>query len=245
MVQFKVFVLVALVVCSVFIVNPVVFGEDGGLTYIDSYPNETISSGNTTDFSGVQSGIQFFTGEDSIRLKCFAPAVITLRYEEASAYFVNASSFRDRDHNEAQSPKRMIVYIDGLDTYFLSFQVFYDFVVNQTVLLEVEQGSNSTLSFEIPLACVNKGFVLDVEVETFEEPSYPTEQELWEYGAGQQQQWMNQVTEENDRKWFLAVVLGVVGVACVVVAFLLIGLLIRKQRHQDYKINNFNSETRF
>jgi hypothetical protein len=236
----KVLVLVFLV-CSLMFVGSVSAADDGVDSYFnpdgdsDAIPTSTPSPG-FFNLSVVQSinpkGVP-------ISFPLYAPAEITLSYAEAQNYYVNFTSY-DTSHSESQSPYGMSVSLFGVGTYMFSFNVYYSQLVNQSVTLTLSSG-NSSFPMSIPISICNMGFVLDVVIVTSQEPYYPSAQDIWNYGNGQQQQLIDTVTQsfnEQQAQTNTFIIIG--GVAVGVIAVVVV-LLYRRSRQHDHIMDNMGN----
>jgi len=118
--------------------------------------------------------------------------------------------------------------------------VLYGEAVNQTVTLTVQSGDGR--SSTINLASVNNGFALDVTVATSIMPSYPSPEDIWQYGNSQQQQMIQNMTKdfEDQQAWARYAIIGTI--ASVIVISVIVVLVLRHQRHQDQILGRINKD---
>lgn len=236
----KALVLVFLV-CSLMFVGSVSAADDGVDYYInqdedsDAIPTPTPSAG-FFNLSVVQS---INPNGVPISFPLYAPATVMLTYAEAQNYYVNFTNLESQ-HNEAQSPTSMSVFLYGVGTYQFSFNVHYTQLVNQSITLTLTSG-NSSFPMNIPLSICNRGFVLDVVIVTSQEPSYPSAQDLWEYGNGQQQQLIDRVTTSFNEQQAQTNTLLIIGGVVVGVIAVVVVLLYRRSRQHDHVMDNLGN----
>jgi hypothetical protein len=174
-----------------------------------------------------------------ISLSTYNHTTVYLTYAEADSYGVNFTGASNRYHNEQQSTTQMSVVIDGIGSYHFTFTVLYNQVTDQPVTLRVVSGDGT--ANVLPITSVNRGFTLDVVINTKVLPQFPSASEIADAQYGMQRKMLEDVTsgqEETNR--FNQMVIGVVVVAVVVIGILLV-LVLRHQRHTDYEINNQNA----
>lgn len=228
----------AILVCSFLFISSVKAEEPGG---VSSY-EPTITGEETTPaptYTEVQSinpsGAPFF-------FPTYNETRVSIIYAEAVSYFVNVTSI-DTHHYEMQSPTGMTAILNGLATYHLVFNVYYNQVVNQSVTLTVlsGDGKETTLPIDSPN---NMGFTLEVVIASSVEPHYPSPEEVWEYGSAQQQEMLWNMTQSFQQQQETATVVQYGTVAVVVIVVAIIVLVIRHIRRNDSRLNNLTMRLR-
>jgi hypothetical protein len=137
--------------------------------------------------------------------------------------------------SETRDSVSITFYATGITTYLLHFEVTYDKVVNQSVLLSIQKGDGKTDYF--PLNSFNMGFTLDVALNVAVTPHFPTEIEIWNYGWGQVQQMLDSMVKQNDAEQTNLWTLGFITTGILVVVLVIVLIFWRHQRHRDAQVN--------
>jgi len=221
-------------------------------------PNPTPTPAPTVDPDNVTTTIEnsTYNGELSSQIQSINPngqpimqptfnyTIVSLVFANAVSCGVNASG----GHWTAtqDSAGQITVYPDELGVYEVHFQVLYDRVVNQTIMLYIYSGE-SNQPRTIPLQIYNSGFTLDLELTIDVLPSYPSASEIAEAQNAANQQMMNQMNSsyqeslaKSEDRSNTANIISVGAVAGVVICGVIILLVVRHQRHEDNRINNLN-----
>ena len=155
-----------------------------------------------------------------ISLSTYNHTTVYLTYAEADSYNVNFTGASNSFHNEQQSTTQMSVVIDGIGTYHFTFTVLYNQITDQPVTLSVYSGDGTpnTLSF----ACVNRGFTLDMVINTKVLPEYPSASEIADAQYGMQKKMLQDVTQgQQNTNQFFYIIAGAVTLAVAIIGIVL------------------------
>ena len=82
-------------------------------------------------------------------------------------------------------------HTDYVDVFNFGFTAYYQYVVNQTVSIRVLQGSAMRVEGGGEVFVFGDSFSMTFTVATSKEPSFPTPEQLWDYGNAKIDQGLN------------------------------------------------------
>jgi hypothetical protein len=171
-----------------------------------------------------------------ISLSTYNHTTVYLTYAEADSYGVNFTGASNRFHNEQQSTTQMSVVIDGIGSYYFTFNVLYNRITDQPVTLRVVSGDGT--ANVLPITSVNRGFTLDVVINTKVLPHYPTAQEQEDARRVSDEALYDKTISyfEGQQGWMKIAIIAAIIIIVVIVVVLV--LFWRNQRFRDNEFNN-------
>jgi hypothetical protein len=140
---------------------------------------------------------------------------------------------------ENRDPNGITFFADTVGYYQLHYTVLYAQVVNQSITLSIRSGDGTVTT--LPIASVNRGFTLDVVINTLILPHYPTADEQAAANNQQNKALLSQTIDyfDSQQTWIKVGLIAAIIIIVVVVVVLI--LVLRHQRHTDNEINNSNA----